>query len=48
MKTSRRWVSVAILLLGGGILGFAVAVAATRPMAAVAEDAKTSHPGGAD
>ena len=53
MKTSRPQFSVLLLLFCGGILGFALGVYATRPAAAVADDAKigrsddkTSQPAG--
>ncbi len=40
MKASRLFVPVAMLLLCGGILGFALGIAATRPAAARGDDAK--------
>ena len=43
MKTSRIWIPVAMLLLCGGILGFALGIATTRPAAARADDAKVGR-----
>ncbi len=44
MMTNRIQISCLMLLLCGGIVGFAVGVATTRPAVAVAGDAKTSRP----
>jgi L-rhamnose mutarotase len=43
MKTIRIFVPVAMLLVCGGILGFALAIATTPPAAARADDAKTGR-----
>jgi len=44
MNTRRNQFSVLILLLCGGILGFALANFTTRPATAVADDAKAGQP----
>ncbi len=46
MKTSCIGLPVAILLLGGGFIGFALGIAATRPAAARAGDTKIDRPNG--
>jgi len=46
MKISHAWIPVTILLLCGGILGFALAIATTRPAAARADDAKIGRSDG--
>ena len=44
MKASRTWIPVTMLLLCGGISGFAIAIATTQPAAALAANAKTGRP----
>ena len=43
MKPRRTWFPLAMLLLCGGILGFALGIAATRPTAARADDTKSGQ-----
>jgi len=43
MKTNRTWALIALVLLCGGILGFALGIAATRPGVARADDAKITR-----
>ncbi len=44
MKTCRTWLPLATLLRVATILGFVLAIATTRPAAAVAGDAKSGQP----
>jgi L-rhamnose mutarotase len=46
MKASRACVPIAVLLLCGGILGFSLGIATTRPPAAIADDAQAGGSAG--